>query len=309
MALTGWTRAESPFHEGELAVQARVGVQAQVDRQGRQYIREFLTDQHRLFFAQLRYVLLGAMDGQGYPWASILSGAPGFLATPDDRLLLVNAQLATGDPLALSLVEGAEVGLLGIDLATRRRNRVNGRVVTVGTAGFSVAVRQCFGNCPQYIQVRQVAAWRDDRPAATAGERIEAFGAAEVALISAADTFFITTAWVDSSAGMAQGVDVSHRGGMPGFVKVQGDRSLTIPDFSGNHHFNTLGNLTLNPRAGLLFIDFDRGDLLFLTGRAEVVWAGPEILEFAGAERLLRFHLDFGIKLSEGLPFALNQHH
>ena len=80
---------------------------------------------------------------------------------------------------------------------------------------------------------------------------------------------------------------MSHRGGQPGFVDVQGN-SLTIPDFRGNRFFNTLGNLLGDPRAGLLFVDFTSGDLLQLQGNVTIEWHpdhGP-----SGTERL--WHVD-----------------
>ncbi|MEG4343628.1 pyridoxamine 5'-phosphate oxidase family protein [Microcoleus sp. A003_D6] len=101
---------------------------------------------------------------------------------------------------------------------------------------------------------------------------------------------------------MASGVDVSHRGGKPGFVRPDDDCTLTVPDFSGNCQFNTFGNLELNPSAGLLFVDFDRGNLLYLTGTAEVIWEGALINDYEGAERLFRFHLDRGYRVEGSLP-------
>ena len=53
MANPGWTRTESPFHAGELAIHSRMGLQARMDKQGRRVIREYLPDQFRQFFAQL----------------------------------------------------------------------------------------------------------------------------------------------------------------------------------------------------------------------------------------------------------------
>lgn len=67
-------------------------------------------------------------------------------------------------------------------------------------------------------------------------------------------------------------MDVSHRGGPSGFVQVDGD-VLTVPDYPGNRYFNTFGNFLENPRAGLLFINFENGDLLHLTGEASVSWS------------------------------------
>src|SRR5262249_38226074 len=106
--------------------------------------------------------------------------------------------------------------------------------------------------------------------------------------ISSADTFFIASAArVDEPTG---GVDVSHRGGPPGFVHLEGD-TLTIPDYRGNRYFNTLGNLVSNPRAALLFVEFETGDLLHLRGTTEIVWNTPQLEELAGAERFWRLRV------------------
>jgi hypothetical protein len=123
-------------------------------------------------------------------------------------------------------------------------------------------------------------------------------------MIVAADTLFIATAYAGDSdqAGAAGGVDVSHRGGKPGFVRVDADGTLSMPDFVGNSFFNTLGNIAVNPRAGLLFIDFDSGDLLYLAVTAEIVWDGPEVKAFEGAQRLLRFKVRSMKRVEASLP-------
>ena len=226
MTISGWTRAESPFHAGELAIQARLGVQEQIDKQGRRIIREFLPDQHRQFFAKLPYVIAGTVDAIGNPWASILVGNPGFLATPDDRTLQVIAKPLFGDSLATTLADGIDIGLLGIELQTRRRNRINGRVIATQRDGFQVQVGQCFGNCPQYIQVRQSELTEFDSAEPKPVHPIERLGKPERAIIATSDTFFIATAYQAESAGSASGVDISHRGGQPGFVRIDEDRTL-----------------------------------------------------------------------------------
>jgi uncharacterized protein len=307
MAIPGWTRPESPFHAGELAIQARLGAQERMDKQGRRVIREFMPEQHRQFFAQLPYLIVGTVDASANPWASILVGEPGFLASPDDRTLQVAAKPLFGDPLANTLADGIDIGLLGIELQTRRRNRMNGIVTTTHANGFEVKVGQSFGNCPQYIQARTFEVSQFDPTASKPVHAIEKLGIPERSIIAKADTFFITTAYQDESAGTAKGVDVSHRGGKPGFVRIDGDDTLTIPDFSGNCHFNTFGNVELNPRAGLLFLDFEQGNLLYLTGTAEVIWEGTEISAYPGAERLLRFHLTRGYRIENSLPLGWSQ--
>lgn len=307
MAISGWTRTESPFHAGELAIQARLGVQEQIDQQGRRMIREFLPEQHRQFFAQLPYMIVGTVDTAGNPWASILVGNPGFLSTPNDRTLHIATKPLFGDPLATTLANGIDIGLLGIDLSTRRRNRLNGVVTATERDSFEVQVRQSFGNCPQYIQVRRSQFAEVDPAVLKPIHSIIQFGESERSMITASDTFFIATAYQAKSAGSASGVDVSHRGGKPGFVRIDDDRTLTIPDFAGNNHFNTLGNLELNPSAGLVFVDFEQGDLMYLTGSAEVIWEETEIRAYEGAARLLRFKLKQGYRVEGSLPLRWSE--
>lgn len=300
MAIPGWTRPESPFHQGELAIQARMGAQERMDKLGRRMIRDFMPDQHRQFFAQLPYVIVGTVDESKRPWASILVGQPGFLSTPDERTLTVAAQPLFGDPLATTLAEGIDIGFLGIELHTRRRNRLNGVVTAIRGNGFEVQVRQSFGNCPKYIQARHYD-WHHIKPTVPVHE-IAHLTASDRTLITAADTFFIATAYQAESAGPASGVDVSHRGGNPGFVRIDDDDTLTVPDFSGNCHFNTFGNIELNPQTGLLFIDFAQGDLLYLTGTARVIWDGADVAAYQGAERLLQFKPESGYRVEGSLP-------
>jgi hypothetical protein len=304
MANPGWSRPESPFHAGEQAIHARFGIQERMESQGRRVIRDYMPEQHQQFFAQLPYVIVGTVDQAGHPWASIVIGEPGFISAPSDRTLHVTAQPLFGDPLATTLAEGTDVGLLGIELPTRRRNRLNGRVSALQSNGFTVAVEQSFGNCPQYIQARRFELAEFDPTFPKPVHSFTTLGNVEQTMIAAADTFFITTAYQDEGAGAASGVDVSHRGGKPGFVRLDDTQTLTIPDFSGNCHFNTFGNLEVNPHAGLLFIDFERGDLLYLTGTASVIWEGDDISAYPGAERLLRFSLQQGSLVEGSLPLG-----
>ena len=301
MAIPGWQRTESPFHAGERAIQAKMGRLERMDTLGRRMIREFLPDQHREFYAQLSYLIVGSVDGDGNPWASMVVGKPGFISSPGDRALHIATQPLFGDPLQENLTLGADLGCLGIELHTRRRNRVNGVVSAITPDGFEVAVNQTFGNCPKYIQARRFNLQTFDPAASHPIHPLTGLGQVEQDAIATADTFFIATAYQDVGEGLASGVDVSHRGGNSGFVKVDGD-TLTVPDFSGNCHFNTLGNIELNPRAGLLFVDFNRGDMIYLTGTAEVIWDGPEVATYMGAERLFRFHTEAGHRVEGSLP-------
>lgn len=281
----------SPWHAGERSIHQRMGNTEQMESLGRRVIRDYMPEQHRAFYQQLPFMVLGAVDAQGRPWATLLEGEPGFMHAPDARSLAINAQLAAGDPLREALRGHTAVGLLGIELHTRRRNRLNGH--TTGEhqpgAGLLVTVDQSFGNCPQYIQKRNFHFAHPLSQAFTgAVESFSTLDAEARATIAAADTFFVASQFPGDAELPEPSVDVSHRGGKPGFVRVQGN-TLHIPDFAGNMHFNTLGNLILNPRAGLVFIDFQSGDMLQLSGTAQVVFEGPEISAFQGAERMWTF--------------------
>lgn len=281
-----------PFHEDEARAQALAGHQ----RAGRAAIRPFMPDQHRAFFTLLPYLFIAVPDADGWPMASVLTGEPGFMQSPDPNTLSIAALPAPDDPAAPAFEAGAETGLLGLDFTTRRRNRANGRLVAVDD-GLTVGIAQSFGNCAQYIQTRTPS------PRAGAGapvERLDRLDTAARTLIAASDTFFVASR---SRAGIGDGgLDMSHRGGKPGFVGVSG-ATLAIPDFRGNRFYNTLGNLLGDPRAGLLFIDFASGDILQLQGRATVDWHsagnGP-----AGAERLWRIEVTRAWRRRGAFPFA-----
>jgi predicted pyridoxine 5'-phosphate oxidase superfamily flavin-nucleotide-binding protein len=294
-----------PFHAGESALQERAGARAQAEAIGSRMIRDHMPEQHRELFGKLPTLLVGSLDAQRRPWASMLVGRPGFLSSPDARTLRVGALPDAADPLAGQLALGRPIGLLGLEPATRRRNRMNGRVVALDAGGFSVAVEQSFGNCPQYIQAREPA-WREETGAAAPEPFQALLPAAAQALVERADTLFIASAARETGSGPAHGVDVSHRGGRPGFVRVQRDAGgaqvLTLPDFRGNNLFNTLGNIQAHPCAGLLVVDPERGDRLQLTGRAELLWDGPELAAFAGALRLLRITVERGVWTPAALP-------
>jgi len=277
-----------PFHLAEREAQRRAGLESLPAGAG---IRDFMPDQHRTFFEGLAYVFVGTVETDGWPAATLLTGAPGFIRSPDERTLRLAVRPDLEDPAQALLEPGAPVGLLGLDLSNRRRNRANGRVVAVND-GIVVQVAQSFGNCPQYIQTRSVeTAPRTPRPL----ERFAGLDAEARAAVAGADTFFVAT----GAQGENGGVDISHRGGRPGFVRIEGD-VLTIPDFRGNRFFNTLGNLLAEPRSALLFPDFATGDLTQLQGRAEVLWDKDGGLE--GAERLWRFTVERGWRRRAAIP-------
>ena len=284
------TNPRSPWHAGEKHLQATVGMTERMEAHGQKVIRDFMPDQHRAFYHQLPFMIAGAVDGQGRPWATLIEGPEGFVTSPDPKHLefaLAEYPLDPLDPATPGLAGGSALGLLGIELHTRRRNRLNGAIGQASADRLEVVVEQSFGNCPQYIQLRAFS--RSPAPRGGLREDAAALDERAIEMIRKADTFFVAS-YVDHEDG-GRSVDVSHRGGRAGFVRIEGGR-LTIPDYAGNLHFNTLGNFISNPRAGLLFVDFERGDVLQLSGRPEVILDSPLIAAFEGAERIWTFDVE-----------------
>ncbi|MBO9123689.1 MULTISPECIES: 2Fe-2S iron-sulfur cluster-binding protein [unclassified Rhizobium] len=299
------TEKPSPWHDGEIALQEKAGVAARMKDVGARVLRDHLIEQHRQFYPQLPFIVLGTVDRDGDAWATLRANYPGFLDSPDVHTLSVKLAREPGDPADRGMEDGDAIGMLGIELQTRRRNRLNGTIARSTGDRFDVTVGQSYGNCPQYIQLRDFGFSREPEIFSAVPPVVsEALDARAVALVSRSDTFFVAS-YADRDDGERQ-VDVSHRGGKPGFVRIGEDGVLTIPDFAGNLFFNTLGNILINGRAGLVFVDFDSGDLLQLSGDAEVVLDSPEIAAFQGAERLWRFRPRRVVYRADALPLRWN---
>ena len=257
----------SGFHEGELLVQRRAGVREEASRLSGMLEGASLDGGLGRFLELQSFAALSARDDEGRMWVSPLVGPPGFLEGAGRRLR-VHTGPSEVDPLR-EVSPGQPVGLIAVDFASRRRVRVNGTLVSAGRSGLEVDADQSYGNCPRYIQQRHL----DELPRGTgAGPARATWGTtltdAQREAIRRADTMIVGTVHPD------RGVDASHRGGNPGFVRVEGDR-IWWPDYPGNNLFNTLGNLAVDDRAALLVPDFDRGAVLQLTGHATLEWTRP----------------------------------
>lgn len=281
------------YHEGEIEVQSRAGVRMMAERIGRG-IRDAMPPIAMDFLSEQTIAAVSSVDTAGDVWASLLTGRPGFLDPLDEQTLHIHALPAPDDPLSSNLAMNPQLGLIAIDFASRSRVRVNG-IATLQNGGLRMEVEQAYSNCPKYIQARTYQLGPHiNQPAAVYGKGLTAL---QSAFVAHADTFFIASYHPEG------GADASHRGGNPGFIHVIDDGLLEFPDYSGNKMFNTLGNLTAYPRAGLLFLDFDRGATLQLTGETEVVWDAERLTDFAGAERLIRFQIKQVIEHPDAIPF------
>jgi len=290
------------WHAGERLMQTRAGTRARMADIGPRFIRSYMPDQHRQFFAQLPMMVVGAEDSDGNLWAGAWFGPAGFIISPDPTHLLFQHPGASSldDPTRTHLAPGTRLGMLGIDLATRRRNRVNGFVAEMDEQQLLFQVTQSFGNCPQYIVQRQPVI--NPNHGAMEPIPLTTLDADALALIHNVDTFFITTGFNDGVDAANRGIDVSHRGGAPGFIQVDAAQHLWVPDYPGNGFFTTLGNLLLDDRAGLWIPDFRHGHALYLTTRAQVFWRSEMPERCGDAEHVLRFTVQSGYRIPNALP-------
>ena len=273
------------FHEGERAVQRRAGVERMAAQVGRN-ILSFVPTEFGAFLGQHSFVVVASQGQDGRAWASLITGGAGFARALDDRQILLAGMPAPGDPLEGALQRPqAQIGVLAIEFGTRQRIRLNGAARRT-SEGIVLTVAEAFGNCPKFIQ-RRIPAGRLTGSAPASHRQSAALDARQSAFVRRADTFFI------ASAHPQRGADASHRGGRPGFAEVgDGGHRLTFPDYSGNRMFQTLGNLAVNPRTGLLFVDWETGNTLQLTGRARIVWDAQALRSRPGAERLVEVTVD-----------------
>jgi predicted pyridoxine 5'-phosphate oxidase superfamily flavin-nucleotide-binding protein len=289
-------RIANPFHAGELEAQRLAGAAPAAAP-----IRGAMPEQHRAFFPLLRFVCLAVPDAEGWPLATLVTGAPGFASSPAPDRLQVAAMPAPDDPVRAHLKAGTPAGLLGIDLGTRRRNRLNGIVAQAASDGFAVDVLQSFGNCPRYIQVRQLLpVVRRPGPAVNFDAALPA-RARE--LLASSSTLFVASASGKEVQGAAAGLDISHRGGPPGFARLEGS-VLTVPDYNGNRYFNTLGNFIAEPRAAIVLADFASGDLLQLQGIVDIDWTAADPDQTPPVERVWRFRIVRGVLRKDAFGLA-----
>lgn len=305
---------QSPFHFGERIVQQRVnGADSPIP--GQKNIKPYMTSQHRDFFNKLPMLFFATQDQLQRPWASVIVGQPGFINTPTDQEMVISEPPIAAEHIFGEIQKNAAVGLLGLDFTNRRRNRMNGRIdslnidKTEGAHGAKIHIKvdQAFGNCPKYIQTRELISnsqsgrQNNNYHSIVSGK---SFSQQMQQLISQSDTFFIASQYLTKQDAAELGTDMSHRGGNPGFVRLLDDRTIEWPDFVGNNYFNTLGNIEMDPRTSLLFLDYETGDLLTLTGKAQIIWDNSEINAFEGAERLVRFELDEAIYIANACPIT-----
>lgn len=287
------------FHEGELAVQERAGALAQGRNSGRMVSDTIIPGAIR-FVKKQPFVVTGSVDEQQNVWASILVGRAGFMSAEPQSFDIDLSQTIQqhNDPLWKNLDGDSRIGLLVIDLRSRARLRVNGRIHFPSDSQLHIDVDEAYPNCPQYIQRRNY------RPASEEFAKSQPISASGRELnddqcewIAKADTFFVASRHPSGS------IDASHRGGNPGFIQVVDATRLRIPDYAGNGMFNTLGNFAVNSRAGFVIPDFDNARTLQLTGQAEVLWdIDDPHQETGGTRRYWELKIEHWLQSENALP-------
>jgi predicted pyridoxine 5'-phosphate oxidase superfamily flavin-nucleotide-binding protein len=274
------------FHEGELYVQELAGVRAQAQRLAPMLAPGGVSPGMTAFLKAQRLLIITTYGAGGMLWSSYLTGPAGFL-DGIGTTVEVQASPAPVDPLAAMAV-GNPVGMLAIDFDRRRRLRVNGVLARVDADGFQLKVDQAYGNCPGHITPQDSSSAADGSKA-TATAAVTYCGAVLLPShrewIAEASTMFV------GSAHPYRGADASHRGGVPGFVRVQ-QNALSWPDYPGNNLFNTLGNIAAAPRTSMLFLDLGKHRALHLAGEARI--------EASGRTRGVVFATDRAIEISRG---------
>lgn len=326
-----------PFHRGELEVQLKLGAYEYVNSYAPQFIRPHMPLQHRDFYANQPFLVAAARDEQGHMWSTLLFAsnaattpetADSFVTSPDPKTLIMNSSPLPGDALEGAMAVGSDLGLLGIEFATRRRNRVNGRIVSNDPKAMTFQVDQSFGNCPQYIKPRE---WwtandasdpqkSDDSAVSTCDSptnsdstklpRPNKLNMKQVKCVQEAETVFLATGYRAHGENPAYGNDAGHRGGAPGFLDVQDDhRTIILPDYNGNSHFNTIGNIYMDSSMGLTIPLYETGGMLQLSGQASIIWDDDErVARYAGAKRLIEFVVERINQLPDGsLPIRWNR--
>lgn len=241
-------------------------------------------------------IAIGTLDGDGKPWTTLWGGESGIARSLGGGIVGIRTAV-TGkyDPVVEQLVgkeatgevvreqgQGRMVSGLTIDLETRKRVKMYGRMVagalstredevtgrdeTVAEVQLVLKIEQSLGNCPKYLNSKHIV------PASSRPQLIDdspQLSQRAVALLTQADLFFVSSSQHDLD------MDTNHRGGPPGFLRIaSNDPSgavLAWPEYSGNRLYQTLGNLRVNPVAGICIPDFETGDMLYITGKTEIL--------------------------------------
>ncbi|KAL4245701.1 hypothetical protein ABKN59_009710 [Abortiporus biennis] len=324
------TTGLSGWHPGEQSIREKLDVDPSTQT-SYLYIDCQLPDQHRIFHTtRLPFLPITTLDKSGRPWTSIAAGPKGelgFISSPSSTSsrLRMNIRVWDGEPL----IENVKVfnqnnkmliAGIGIEFSTRRRNKLAGYVTSLRQDGHTidmeVEVNEAIGNCPKYINLRDLVPHSDTHPVVELSrlnmDADERLPEDLLNFIVENDTVFFGTTY--EAAEKDQKRFPSHlgqnqRGGRPGFIRVRPSdgRTVCLPDFSGNRIYTSLGNIEATPLASMTFVSFTNGDILYLTGAARTL-IGAEAQEMMPRQRVLTtLHVTGFVFVRNALPVRQRQ--
>lgn len=255
------------FHEGEIQLQRESGVDPEAyDQAVDQPFRPELNPSEVRFVGTRTFSVAASIDSAGRPWASPLLGQADELFTVvDPTTVRITPPRIDGDPFIDNVGAQGAMGVLYFDPSLRRRAKSLGKGTIEPDATIAYRMHRMFGICTKYIYKRShIAAQPDAEQMVTPGSISDGLSHEDRTQLEAADTIFL------ASHSDRFGADPTHRGGPSGFVTVIDETTLAMPDFPGNGMFQTMGNLLLDDRVGLLSLDFETGRSLQVTGRGSI---------------------------------------
>ncbi|KIY64543.1 hypothetical protein CYLTODRAFT_401684 [Cylindrobasidium torrendii FP15055 ss-10] len=315
MALNGW-------HRGEASIRSRTGLDKDPSLNYLYMsVGGELPHDHAIFHStRLPFLPVAIQDEDGRPWASILagSGALGFVSYPRYTTLVARAQVWDGDPIHNMKLRPDGTGLiagLGVELSTRRRNKFAGKITSLTRSSSSwdveMTVDEAIGNCPKYIPVRELEPHQTHPIIQFSNYNFTAVDTLpDIALdlIHRSDMLFFATALESTDPLYPAHLGMNIRGGRPGFTRIISDRrTLVMPDYSGNRILTSLGNIEATPLAGLVFPDFDTGDVLYLTGEARNLVGDEASQIMFQQDRLTTIHVTGAVYISNALPVRVRE--
>jgi len=282
-------------------------------------------------------IALGTIDKQDRVWCTIWGGDVPIAQQVARGVIGIRTQVdASFDPVVQALYDGKDDGEvvrqegkmisgLSIHLEERDRMKLFGRMMAgslmadesptdatsnidfttgqrgrMGNAQLVYHVTQSLGNCPKYLNKKTIKSYQGAKPHLVSDSPL--LSSEAISHIHAADLFFVASRGPED-------MDCNHRGGLPGFLRVQPQTVstpasvLVWPEYSGNNLYQTLGNITTNPSVGLVVPNFTNGNVLYLTGNAEILIDTAATSIIQKTKLAVRFTITAARFVHDGLAF------
>ncbi|MEX0732193.1 MAG: 2Fe-2S iron-sulfur cluster-binding protein [Aquisalimonadaceae bacterium] len=273
-------------------LQLRVGARSQIESSGAHAIRTAIDPDTELLLLRQTVVFITALDADGYPRCMQLTGKPGFLCSNSSDGVAIDWAMTDTTVDQLQLQTGTPLALLFLDSPSGTVVRFNGWATDASTKRAELRITQLFSKAARYAHRRDN---RQTRPATQPPVRDDAQSAltpSMIAFLETVDTLIVASRHPEPEKKDTHGLDLSHRGGLPGFALATTLSTITWPEFEGSNYFSTLGNLMLDPRCALLALSADGARALHIRGKAEILWNNGELETRTGTGRGVQLRVD-----------------